>query len=67
MLFFHEKTFRFSSELLFPVDKRFSQLAIRVGQEQIARYSTREGSGGALSFRDKRKLGGEGTAFIIAT
>lgn len=39
-----------------------------VGQEQIActRSSTREGSGGALSLRDKRKLEGEGAAFIIA-
>lgn len=55
--------------LLFPVDRRFSQPVIRcVGQEQIActRSSTREGSGGALSLRDKRKLEGEGAAFIIA-
>lgn len=55
--------------LLFPVDRHFSQSVIRcVGQEQIActRSSTREGSGGALSLRDKRKLEGEGAAFIIA-
>lgn len=55
--------------LLFPVDRRFSQPVIRcVGQEQIActRSSTREGSGGALSLRDKRKLEREGAAFIIA-